>query len=55
MCYFIGIAFITKMCKENAQRAIFTAMALRQYKNIITALLYGALMQTLLLQNDSKL
>ena len=32
MCNFIGIAFITKMCKENAQRAIFTAMALRQYK-----------------------
>ena len=32
MCNFIGIAFITKMCKENAQRAIFTAMQLRQYK-----------------------
>ena len=47
MCNFIKIAFVIRILMKKMQEAIFTAMALRQSENIITASLDRALMQTL--------
>ena len=47
MCNFVELTFIIKIWMKKMQEAIFTAMALRQSENIITASLDRALMQTL--------